>query len=47
MRGEAFKRVAEGNGNHVLFLSGKEATARIQSDLAERQSFKKSLDTKS
>lgn len=47
VRGEAFKRVAEGNGNHVLFLSGKEATARIQSDLAERQSFKKSLDTKS
>lgn len=44
VRSEAFKRVAEGNGNHVLFLSGKEATARIQSDFAERLSFKKSLD---
>jgi len=44
VRGEAFRKVGEGNGNRVIFLSGQEATARIQRDLAERRHFKAQLE---
>jgi tripartite-type tricarboxylate transporter receptor subunit TctC len=37
--GDAFRAVAEGKGNRLIFQTGAEATARLQAELAGRRAF--------
>lgn len=43
-RSAAFRTVAEGKGNRVIFQTGDEATARIRHDLDSRRRFKEQLE---
>ncbi|TWH64790.1 tripartite-type tricarboxylate transporter receptor subunit TctC [Azomonas agilis] len=43
-RTEAFLKVAQGNGNRVIFQTGAEASARFKQELESRQRFQQALN---
>ncbi|MFD2835760.1 hypothetical protein ACFS3C_01435 [Azotobacter vinelandii] len=43
-RSEAFRKVAEGQGNRPIFQTGEEASARLRRELDSRRKFKEQIE---